>query len=61
MVGCCLARAPSSQSTIVRRRPSLRYDVTLLTVAFSAMAVVDILYHGRFGAFAIVVVAPTIT
>jgi hypothetical protein len=25
------------------------------------MAVVDILYHGRFGAFAIVVVTPTIT
>jgi hypothetical protein len=56
-----LARAPLLQSTIVRRRRSLQYDVKLLTVAFSAMAVVDILYHGRFDAFAIVVVAPTIT
>jgi hypothetical protein len=61
LVGCCLAHAPLSQLTIVRRRCSLQYDVKLLTVAFSAMAVVHILYHGRFVAFAIIVVAPTIT
>jgi hypothetical protein len=49
------------QSTIICRHRSLQYDVKLLTVAFSVMVVVDILYHGRFGTFAIIVVAPTIT
>jgi hypothetical protein len=39
---------------------SLQYNVKILTVAFSAMMVANILYHRRFSVFAIVVVALTI-
>jgi hypothetical protein len=46
--------------TINRCCRSLQYDIRLLTIAFSVMAVIDILYHRRFGAFAIIVVNLTI-